>query len=627
METAIMKPNTVRTLALLASLFGGGRLRAQDTLRVFTPAEALVIGQRLRDTLVAEYGLITDPGWNQDVRMVLQRIQRAANQPGLDLQPTIIGDSSMNASALPGGFVIVHLGFLLYSANLARRDAPTDTAAQRARFIGYLAAVLGHEAAHVTLAHTNVIVSHARARMRDAARAGGVGGVGGGARREGFSRETALSPAVVEEAKFSQRQELDADRVGALYMLLSELGEIQHAMDFWRANDVDERNEGSAYSLLLTTYVSSHPRPSTREAMLEAYRAKLKLHQARFDDALTLIGTNTELDAAIALLDTVLTDFPDLLAARHARGLAYHQKWLNTVPIQTQLLRASLVTYTAHFLPGIKGAPGDPALLQHARADYEGVLAVQVWPGTQSNLALLDAYGGDFPRALERGEQAVQAQPESWRILNNYGVVLYLAGRPDSALATFRRGVTELGGVETPALRYNIARTLASQRAPGANAALERYLSTDGTSEWRKEVLTLLGRADDRPGAGTEKAPATIAGITLGSTFDEVVAALGRYDSYSRSGEGVTYRYPQSGIGLFLIPRLGVTALSVFERQTGAINGVSVGDPWSSVTAKWGSPAETSESGVAYFNRGTWTAYAKADDTGAVVMVGMKINR
>jgi len=613
----------MRTLALLVSLLGGaaGSLRAQDTLHVFTPAEALIVGQRLRDTLVAEYGEVTDPVWNRDVRMVLRRIQRVANQPDLDLKPTIIGDSSMNASAIPGGFVIVNLGLLLYAADLARRDAPTDTTVQRARFIGYVAAVLGHETAHLTLAHTNVIVSHARARMRDAARA-----AGGGARREGFSREASLSPAVMEEAKFSQRQELDADRVGALYMLLAELGEIQYAMDFWRANDVDERNEGSTYQLLLTTYVSSHPRASTREAMLEAFRAKLKLHQARFDDALSLIRTNTELDAAIALLDTVLTDFPDLLAARHARGVAYHQKWLNSVPIQTQQVRASLVTYPAHFLPSIKGAPGDPALLRHARADYEAVLAVQLWPLTQSNLALLDAYGGDFPNALERGEQATQAQPANWKVLNNYGVALYLAGRFDSALATFRRGVTVLG-VETPTLAYNIARTLAAQRAPGANAALERYLAKDGSSEWRKEALTLLGRADDRPGAGMEKAPSIVAGITLGSSFDEVVAALGRFQSASRSGDGAMYRYPESGIGLFLIPRFGVTALSVFERQTGAIDGVSVGDPWSNVTAKWGSPAETSESGVAYFPRGTWTAYAKADDAGAVDLVGMKLNR
>jgi len=613
----------MRTLALLVSLLGGaaGQLRAQDTLHVFTPAEALIVGQRLRDTLVAEYGEVADPGWNRDVRMVLRRIQRVANQPDLDLKPTIIGDSSMNASAIPGGFVIVNLGLLLYAADLARRDAPTDTAVQRARFIGYVAAVLGHETAHLTLAHTNVIVSHARARMRDAARA-----AGGGARREGFSREASLSPAVMEEAKFSQRQELDADRVGALYMLLAELGEIQYAMDFWRANDVDERNEGSTYQLLLTTYVSSHPRASTREAMLEAFRAKLKLHQARFDDALSLIRTNTELDAAIALLDTVLTDFPDLLAARHARGVAYHQKWLNSVPIQTQQVRASLVTYPAHFLPSIKGAPGDPALLRHARADYEAVLAVQLWPLTQSNLALLDAYGGDFPNALERGEQATQAQPTNWKVLNNYGVALYLAGRLDSALATFRRGVTVLG-VETPTLAYNIARTLAAQRAPGANAALERYLARDGSSEWRKEALTLLGRADDRPGAGMEKAPSIVAGITLGSSFDEVVAALGRFRSASRSGDGAMYRYPESGIGVFLIPRFGVTALTVFERQTGAIDGVSVGDPWSTVTAKWGSPAETGESGTAYFPRGTWTAYAKADDAGAVELVGMKLNR
>jgi hypothetical protein len=45
------------------------------------------------------------------------------------------------------------------------------------------------------------------------------------------------------------------------------------------------------------------------------------------------------------------------------------------------------------------------------------------------------------------------------------------------------------------------------------------------------------------------------------------------------------------------------------------------------VSAKWGSPAETSESGTAYFHRGTWTAYAKADAAGAVELVGMKSNR
>jgi len=52
--------------------------------------------------------------------------------------------------------------------------------------------------------------------------------------------------------------------------------EIQYAMDYWRANDSTQREEGSPYQLMASTYLSSHPRASTREAALEAFRGKLK---------------------------------------------------------------------------------------------------------------------------------------------------------------------------------------------------------------------------------------------------------------------------------------------------------------------------------------------------------------
>ena len=102
--------------------------------------------------------------------------------------------------------------------------------------------------------------------------------------------------------------------------------------------------------------------------MLEMFRGELKLHQGHLDDALVLIQHNVALEQAVGLLELVLEDFPSLVAARHARGTAYHQMWLNTVPLQTQRLRTSLSTYNAHFLPLVRGVCGRVRRCRSVRA-------------------------------------------------------------------------------------------------------------------------------------------------------------------------------------------------------------------------------------------------------------------
>ncbi|HZE94656.1 MAG TPA: M48 family metalloprotease [Gemmatimonadales bacterium] len=611
-----MKRHIILTvLAVVASW--AAPLRAQDTAHVYTLAEAYAIGKALRDTIVAQGLVVDDPVWNQDVSEMAAKIQRVAAYPGLELTATIIRDSSENAFAVGGGFFFINDGILRFFTDLARRDAPNDPARQHERFLGYLAAVMGHEVAHVTLGHVNVILD--RARILSGATPGAAS-----SRREGLPSDARIRPGVLREARYSQRQELDADRTGALYALLAG-GEIQYAMDYWRANDSTQREEGSPYQLMASTYLSSHPRASTREAALEAFRGKLKLHQTRYDDALTLIRANTELDAAIALLDTVLVDFPDLIEARHLRGAAYHQKWLNTVPIQTQRLRSSLLTYTARFLPSIRGAPGDSTLLSKARRDYDRVLAVQLLPFTESNLAVLDAYAGNYAIALRRAQEALQQRPADWRLRNNYGVVLYSAGQPDSANAMFDQAAIAFGSDPSPVITFNQAKTLVALRNPGATAMLQRYLDLDGRSDWRREALTLLGRPDDRASAGSVPLP-SIMGVTLGSNADEVAAAMGRVEDARRVQNGVIYRYPSLGVGILMTQQFGAKEISLARAEVGSIDGIRVGDPWSAVGTRWGAPANVAEDGTAFFVRGNWVAFASQKD-GVVDWVGMQMNR
>jgi metalloendopeptidase OMA1, mitochondrial len=575
-----------------------------------TPAEARACGQAMRDTEVAYYGRVDDPDLNRLVGQIVERLRRATAYPGLQIDATIIGDSDVNAASMPGGYVVVNVGLLKYATDLAKADAPNDQAVQTQRMTAYVAAVLGHELAHVTLGHVVERLGHGcelvrRTPSRPLARDSGAAAV----RREGFEPEVRINRSVIEEARYSQQRELDADRVGALYLLRAGW-EIQTAMDFWRASDSSSREEGSHYRLLVTSYLSSHPRASTREAYLERFRGGLKLNQSRYDDALTLIRSNTDLDAAIALLDTVLTDFPDLIEARHAHAAAYHQKWLNTVPIQRQQVRGSLLTYVARFLPGIRGAPGDVGLLQQAEREYQAVLATEAVPYTMSNLAVLEAYEGKFGPALEHAQRAVQDNQKIGGLRNNLGVVQFLSGDFAGAATTFGALVTAYGDDVPAAYVFNYGRALLAAHDPRAPQVLEQYLTMDQRSDWRRQALALLGRTDS---AAAGNPPPTLVGLTLGASYNQVVAALGRPGNVRQTKSGGVLRYATPGVAVIYDREKGVVGIVLQDRDAGTIEGLRVGDAVSGAQSRWGKPAETTQDGTMYFDRGGWLVAVQPD--------------
>jgi len=602
-----MHTKVARFVALFVVL-GLRSALAQGGQSQLTAADARACGQAFRDTMVAVHGRVDDPDWNRFIGEVVERLRRATAFPGLQIDATIIDDTTVNAASLPGGFVLVNVGLLRYAADLAKVDAPNDQAVQSRRTGAYVAAVLGHELAHVTLGHVIEGMGRDCQPMSRSPRSAAARDTGA-ARRPGFDRELRISRSAIQEARYSQQRELDADRVGALYLLRAGW-EIQAAMDFWRASDSTGRDAGSTYHLLMSSYLSSHPRAATREAYLERFRGGLKLDQSRFDDALTLILSNTDLDAAIALLDTVLTDFPDLIEARHAHAVAYHQKWLNTVPIQRQQVRGSLLTYVARFLPGIRGAPGDGELLRQAEREYEAVLAIEVLPLTMSNLAVLEAYEGRFPAARDHAQRAAQDSQASTGVLNNLGVVQFLSGDYAGAQATFGRLVAAAGEY-VPKYVFNYGRALAATRDPRAQEVLQQYLGLDQRSDWRREALVLLGRSDTT--TPSNNPPPTLAGLTLGASYNEIVAALGRPGGVRQTQNGGVFRYETPAVVVIYDRQRGVTGMMLGEREAGAIEGVRVGDAVGGAPSRWGKPAETTEEGTLYFYRGGWYIVVRPD--------------
>jgi metalloendopeptidase OMA1, mitochondrial len=571
--------------------------------RPFGPGEAGAAGEALIAAEVTRYGRIRNAEWDQDISSVLAKIEQAVGYPALRVGHVVVGNPEPNAAAVPGGSILVNVGLLRLLRDLAVGGIATS-GPQHERFTASLAAVLSHEVAHITLGHTDSLLA-SLTRLATTA------GIPDSSLDNPWSyRSVALDTEVTPEMlEHSRERELDADRVGALYLLRAGWT-IQTAMDLFRQFDSLERRDPNFYQSV--TYVRSHPRSSTREAGLEAFRARLKLLQADYDDALALIGNNVAVPSAITLLDTVLAYFPQMLPALHARGTAYHQLWLETVPVPVQQVRASLTTYRFRFLPVIRGLPGDLALYRQAKADYTSALSHEPLALTAVQLALLEAYAGDCTSAMRRERVAVISDSLSPSVVNNSGVVLLICGQAADGLQAFKRAQKLVGPNLVPSLLFNTARaTKATGNDTNAGALFRQYLTIDATSEWAAEARRQLGAPDSgfASRTGVESYTPQIQGIKLGDPLEEVQRVWG--EASAITGDSITVMtYQNRGVKVAVSPESGVAMILVLTRGAGAIDGVRVGDPVAAALSKWGTPRERHDEDQ-FFDRGSWVVMAR----------------
>ncbi|MEM7565890.1 MAG: M48 family metalloprotease [Pseudomonadota bacterium] len=152
---------------------------------VVTPAAEDVrdatIGAREHPRLVAAFGGVYQaPQMQRLLERVIDRLVPASDRPDLRYEVTILDAQSVNAFALPGGYIYVTRGLLA----LANSEAE-------------VASVLAHEMAHVTARHA----AEREARVRAASQTDAPAGVG-------------AQQLEITLANFSQAQEVEADRIG-----------------------------------------------------------------------------------------------------------------------------------------------------------------------------------------------------------------------------------------------------------------------------------------------------------------------------------------------------------------------------------------------------------------------------
>lgn len=213
------------------------------------PAEEASLGLNEFQKMKKTMKISTDPGLNALVQRVGGRLSKFMPVPNAEWEFVVFEDSAPNAFALPGGKVGVHTGLFQVTKNEAG-----------------LAAVIGHEVAHVVARHSGERLSQ---NALTGAAVAGAGYLMNRDGRNGTLPTAALGAgALVATRAWSRGQELEADRIGSLYMARAGY-DPREAVELWkRFAEWRKQNQESGGT---PNFLSTHPLDETRIAELERY--------------------------------------------------------------------------------------------------------------------------------------------------------------------------------------------------------------------------------------------------------------------------------------------------------------------------------------------------------------------
>lgn len=176
----------------------------QPERSVMSEAAEIAEGKKSHVQVLQEYGVLKNPRLQAYVNDIGQRLARQSQRANLQWTFTVLDTPEINAFALPGGYVYITRGIMVYL------DSEAD-----------LAGVIGHEIGHVTARHG----AQRATRQQDA----GLGvlaasvlgailesqGVGGAGR---MASDLSQSVAAGYVSRYGREQELQADGLGAEYL-------------------------------------------------------------------------------------------------------------------------------------------------------------------------------------------------------------------------------------------------------------------------------------------------------------------------------------------------------------------------------------------------------------------------
>jgi predicted Zn-dependent protease len=368
-----------------------------ESQSLVSPAQERKLGESVVRQIRAAGAYLDDPEVNDYLNELGQRLVLAVPDSKQDFEFFAIADPSINAFALPGGFVGVHTGLILL----------TQTESE-------LAAVLAHEITHVTQHHfTRQMAGQNRSLLYSlAALAIAIAATRSSSASAGQAAQAAVASAqalaIQTQLNYTRENEYEADRIG--FQRLDAAGFDDSAMTtmmqrLQRQTRFAETNAPS--------YLRTHP--ITYERIAEA--------QARAQDKpYRQVADSLQFQMVRALLRSYEGQAKDAVA--WFDEAIREKKFNNEVAVQYGLV-ASLLR--AQDYPRAKG---ELAKLEQMAPPNPMVEAI-------AGHVLMDS--GDLAGAIARFSAALVRYPNKMQLVYDYPEALLKAGRPRDAVAFLER--------------------------------------------------------------------------------------------------------------------------------------------------------------------------------------------
>jgi predicted Zn-dependent protease len=356
---------------------------------VFTATAERRMGESIMERVRMDRAYRDDPVVTDYLNSLGNRLVAASPDSRQSFEFFLLDDTTVNAFALPGGFIGVHAGLIL--------TAETESE---------LAGVLAHEVAHVTQRHIARMIAGQERSQLAALAALAIGLLA--ARSNSQLGEAVIAgsqaAAIQNQLDFSRDNEREADRVGV--QILQQAGFDVRAMPLFmerlqRATRVYEFNAAPAY-------LRTHPVNTERIADLQNRTESIGYKQ---------IPDNVEFQIVRARVRANSTD-PHQAVNFFTQALK-DRRFINEAATRYGLVAALLRTK------------------DFRRANQELVEVERLLPRSPAVAALrgqLQVASGDYRAAVEHYRAAVQAHPEYRALLYDYADALILSGQPEAAL-------------------------------------------------------------------------------------------------------------------------------------------------------------------------------------------------
>jgi predicted Zn-dependent protease len=212
---------------------------------LMSESEEISLGRKYHQQITLEMPVYENAALTAYVNEVGQRIAKASHRPGLTFRFTVLDSDTVNAFALPGGYIYITRGILAYLNSEAE-----------------LAAVLGHEVGHVTARHS--VRQHSAATATNVA-----GAILGATTGVAASQDLFNVFGKAMLSGYGREHELESDRLGAQYLartgydpqaMIEVIGVLKNQELFERQRARAEGREARAYHGVF----ASHPENDRR---------------------------------------------------------------------------------------------------------------------------------------------------------------------------------------------------------------------------------------------------------------------------------------------------------------------------------------------------------------------------